>query len=92
MDKADMVIGVIAKELESNADIHNKVLADMALDEEFSAVGSRLRAGYVLAVERFNELYDKHLRKYAIEEYHDRMNTESQRKIDLDIASQINLS
>tara|TARA_R110002096_G_scaffold315227_5_gene509468 strand:- start:1400 stop:1681 length:282 start_codon:yes stop_codon:yes gene_type:complete len=81
MDKEEIAISVIAKELECNAYINGRVLDDIYTDKEYVTVGTMLKNDAVMAQLRFRELYDKHLRSYAIAEYHDRMNTESQRKI-----------
>ena len=74
MSKQAIAISTIAKELESRPEIHKQVLIDVGLDPEYQAVGVMLRVGAMQACIRFNELYDKHLRKYAVDEYHDRMN------------------
>ena len=82
MDKSDTAIEMIAKELECNPAIHDKVIADMMIDPEFTIVCTMIRHGAAMKDIRFNGLYDKHLRKYAIDEYHDRCNDAAQVEID----------
>ena len=67
-------INAIAEELEKRPEIHAQVLIDMGLDPSFQAIGVMLRVGAMQAGIRFNELYDKCLKKYAIDTYHERMN------------------
>jgi hypothetical protein len=73
MSKA-IAISAIAKELELDPKIHAKVLIDMGLDDEFQAIGVMIRVGAMQAYIRFNALYDRCLKKYAVIEYNDRMN------------------
>ena len=72
-DKERIAINIIAKELETHPEIHAQVLIDMGLSEEYQAIGTMLRVGAMQANFRFNELYDKCLRKYSVDEYHDRL-------------------
>jgi hypothetical protein len=46
----------------------------MGLDDEFQAIGVMLREDAMQAHFRFNALYDRCLKKYAVIEYNDRMN------------------
>lgn len=73
MSKQDIEsINAIAKELALCPEMHKKVLIDMGLDDEFQRVGTMIRNKDMQGLLRFNELYDRCLRKYAVGEFNDR--------------------